>query len=80
MEGDDPGAALSLSLLLHETEIQLRLRADAKVRNALAIAVLADAGHQPREIRERLGLTADEYRRAHEWLRDAIKATSREDA
>lgn len=65
----------SAVLELYDVGLQLRRLADVRIRTALRISALAIAGYKPAEIRERLGLSASEWREARAWLRDAIATT-----
>ena len=69
----------SLPLALRELRGRLRRRADRKIANALGIQVLLLAGWKRPQIQQRLGLTDDEYRHAHRWLRDDAELQAQSD-
>ena len=69
----------SWPLEMHDLEMDLRRRADREIRDALRITVALMAGYKRSEIERLLALTHDEYKRAHSWLRGAIRQTARGD-
>ena len=71
---DDGDPEDSWPLEMHDLELNLRQRADREIGHALRITVELMAGYKRSEIERRLALTHDEYKRAHECLRDAMKA------
>lgn len=70
---------LSAPIVLHDIEIELRQHADRHVVHALQIGALLIAGCKRTEIECRLELSGAEYKSAHDWLRDAVRATRRDD-